>query len=273
MSAQQPIKRITAPQIKARKGAEPIVSLTAYTAYSARIADSHCDFLLVGDSLGMVVYGYDSTLPVTVDMMISHGSAVVRGSSKALVVIDMPFGSYEKSPEQAFANASRILSETGCGAIKLEGGKQMAKTVRFLTRRGIPVMGHVGLTPQAVNSFGGFKTQGRDQNDWPRIEADAAAIEDAGAFAIVLEGVVEKLATKITHQLAIPTIGIGASNQCDGQILVAEDMLGIGEWAPKFVRRYASLGSVMDEAIKHYADDVKNRTFPGEAETYSVNKV
>ena len=273
MSSQKPVQRMTAPQIRARKGGEPIVSLTAYTTYAARIADSHCDFLLVGDSLGMVVYGFDSTLPVSVDMMIAHGAAVTRGSTSALVVIDMPFGSYEKSPEQAFTNASRIMSETGCGAVKLEGGLHMAKTVRFLTRRGIPVMGHIGLTPQSFNSLGGFKTQGRDQSEWENIEADAAAIEAAGAFAIVLEGVVEPLAAKITRQLAIPTIGIGASNQCDGQVLVTEDMLGFNEWSPKFVRRYGKLGDAMDEAIKQYASDVKSRTFPGEAETYSVKKV
>lgn len=273
MSSQKPVQRMTAPQIRARKGGEPIVSLTAYTTYAARIADPHCDFLLVGDSLGMVVYGFDSTLPVSVDMMIAHGAAVTRGSTSALVVIDMPFGSYEKSPEQAFTNASRIMSETGCGAVKLEGGSHMAKTVRFLTRHGIPVMGHIGLTPQSFNSLGGFKTQGRDQSEWANIEADAAAIEAAGAFAIVLEGVVEPLAAKITRQLTIPTIGIGASNQCDGQVLVTEDMLGFNEWSPKFVRRYGKLGDAMDEAIKQYASDVKSRTFPGEAETYSVKKV
>ena len=273
MSSQKPVQRMTAPQIRARKGGEPIVSLTAYTTYAARIADPHCDFLLVGDSLGMVVYGFDSTLPVSVDMMIAHGAAVTRGSTSALVVIDMPFGSYEKSPERAFTNASRIMSETGCGAVKLEGGLHMAKTVRFLTRRGIPVMGHIGLTPQSFNSLGGFKTQGRDQSEWENIEADAAAIEAAGAFAIVLEGVVEPLAAKITRQLAIPTIGIGASNQCDGQVLVTEDMLGFNEWSPKFVRRYGKLGDAMDEAIKQYASDVKSRAFPGEAETYSVKKV
>lgn len=273
MSSQKPVQRMTAPQIRARKGGAPIVSLTAYTTYAARIADPHCDFLLVGDSLGMVVYGFDSTLPVSVDMMIAHGAAVTRGSTSALVVIDMPFGSYEKSPEQAFTNASRIMSETGCGAVKLEGGLHMAKTVRFLTRRGIPVMGHIGLTPQSFNSLGGFKTQGRDQSEWENIEADAAAIEAAGAFAIVLEGVVEPLAAKITRQLTIPTIGIGASNQCDGQVLVTEDMLGFNEWSPKFVRRYGKLGDAMDEAIKQYASDVKNRAFPGKAETYSVKKV
>lgn len=270
MSTDAPSKRVTAPEIKARKGGEPIVSLTANSAYSARIADPYCDFLLVGDSVGMVVHGYQSTLPVSVDMMVLHGSAVVRGSKHALVVVDMPFGSYEKSPEQAFTNASRILSETGCGAVKLEGGAEMAKTVRFLARRGIPVMGHVGLMPQSINSLGGFKTQGRQQSDWPRIEGDASAIAEAGAFAIVLEGIVEPLATKITRDLFIPTIGIGASNQCDGQILVMEDMLGFGERVPKFVRRYGNLEQLTEEAIKQYANDVKTRTFPGENETYTI---
>lgn len=269
MSRQYEQKRVTVPAIKARKGNDPIVSLTAYSANAARIADPYCDFLLVGDSVGMVVHGFETTLPVTVDMMILHGQAVVRGSKHALVVVDMPFGSYEKSQEQAFSNASRILSETGCGAVKLEGGAEMAKTVRFLARRGIPVMGHVGLMPQSVNSFGGFKTQGLHQSGWPRIEGDASAIAEAGAFAIVLEGVVEPLAAKITRDLFIPTIGIGASNQCDGQILVMEDMLGFGAFVPKFVRRYGNLEEQMAEAIKHYASDVKTRSFPAEKETYS----
>ncbi|MHC5306772.1 3-methyl-2-oxobutanoate hydroxymethyltransferase [Bartonella sp. LJL80] len=270
MSSHQAVKRMTAPQIKARKGGEPIVSLTAYQAYSARIADPYCDFLLVGDSVGMVVHGYDSTLLVSLDMMIMHGQAVMRGSQSALIVIDMPFGSYEASPEQAFSNASRLIAETGCGAIKLEGGVTMAPTVQFLSQRGIPVMGHIGLTPQSVNSFGGFKTQGRDKADWPRIEEDAAAIAEAGAFAVVLEGVVEPLAAKITRQIPIPTIGIGASNQCDGQVLVMEDMLGFSEWVPKFVRQYGTLGSAMEQAIKSYSDDVKSRAFPSNAEIYAL---
>lgn len=270
MSIEVSSKRVSAPDIKARKGGEPIVSLTAYSAYHARIADPYCDFLLVGDSVGMVVHGFDSTLPVTVDMMVLHGQAVVRSSKHALVVVDMPFGSYEKSPEQAFTNASRIMSQTGCGAVKLEGGAEMAKTVRFLARRGIPVMGHVGLMPQSVNSLGGFKTQGRQQSDWLRIEGDAQAIAEAGAFAIVLEGIVEPLAVKITRDIFIPTIGIGASNQCDGQILVMEDMLGVSDCVPKFVRRYGTLGEAMEQAIKNYTDDVKSRAFPGDAEVYML---
>ncbi|WP_455482387.1 3-methyl-2-oxobutanoate hydroxymethyltransferase [Bartonella sp. B35(2025)] len=270
MSVHKTIKRITASEIQLRKGQEPIVALTAYQAYTARIADPYCDFLLVGDSVGMVVHGFDTTLPVSVDMMILHAQAVMRGSKRALVVVDMPFGSYEESKEQAFSNASRILSETGCGAIKLEGGVYIAETIDFLCKRGIPVMGHIGLTPQAVNRFGGFRTQGREESDWQKIEADGAAIEEAGAFAIVLEGIVEPLAVKITEKLSIPTIGIGASNQCDGQILVMEDMLGYGAYVPKFVRRYGVIEQEVEIAIKNYADDVKSRSFPADAEIYKL---
>ncbi|EJF75215.1 3-methyl-2-oxobutanoate hydroxymethyltransferase [Bartonella alsatica] len=266
----QTVKRITSAEIRSRKGQQPIVSLTAYQVYTARIADPYCDVLLVGDSVGMVVYGFETTLPVSLDMMILHGQAVMRGSQKALVVVDMPFGSYEESPEQAFSNASRILAQTGCGAIKLEGGIYIAETIDFLCKRGIPVMGHIGLTPQAVNRFGGFKTQGRDKSDWQQIEADAAAIEEAGAFAVVLEGIVEPLAVKLTQMLSIPTIGIGASSQCDGQILVMEDMLGYGTCIPKFVRRYGILEQEMKTAIKNYAADVKSRAFPSEAEVYKL---
>ncbi|WP_455475650.1 3-methyl-2-oxobutanoate hydroxymethyltransferase [Bartonella sp. B17] len=268
MSIHKAVKRVTASEIRSRKGKEPIVSLTAYQAYTARIADPYCDFLLVGDSVGMVVHGFDTTLPVNLDMMILHGRAVMRGSQKALVVVDMPFGSYEKSQEQAFSNASRILAETGCGAIKLEGGVYMAETINFLCKRGIPVMGHVGLTPQAVNSFGGFKSQGRKESDWQKIVDDGVAIQEAGAFAVVVEGVVEPLAVKLTEKLSIPTIGIGASNQCDGQILVTEDMLGYGAHVPKFVRRYGSLEQAAETAIKNYANDVKSRAFPADTEVY-----
>ncbi|WP_156850436.1 3-methyl-2-oxobutanoate hydroxymethyltransferase [Bartonella refiksaydamii] len=263
-------KRITSSEIRSRKGQQPIVSLTAYQAYTARIADPYCDLLLVGDSVGMVVYGFETTLPVNLDMMILHGQAVVRGSKKALVVVDMPFGSYEESPEQAFSNASRILVETGCGAVKLEGGVYIAETIDFLCKRGIPVMGHIGLTPQAVNRFGGFKTQGRKESDWQRIEADGTAIEEAGAFAVVVEGVVEPLAVEITKKLSIPTIGIGASNQCDGQVLVMEDMLGYSTYVPKFVRRYGALEQAMETAIKNYAEDVVSRAFPAGKEVYKL---
>lgn len=268
MSVHNTIKRMTVPQLQAKKGKEPIVSLTAYQAYSARIADPYCDFLLVGDSVGMVVYGMDTTLAVDLDMMLRHGQAVVRASKQAMVVVDMPFGTYECSPEDAFKNASRLLAETGCTAVKLEGGEKMAQTVRFLTERGIPVMGHVGLTPQSVNVMGGFKTQGRKQEDWARIENDAQVLQEAGAFSIVLEGIVEPLAVKITQKLAIPTIGIGASAACDGQILVMEDMLGFYEFVPKFVRRYGQLGDHMEKAISTYARDVIERSFPDEKEVY-----
>ncbi|MBB4076064.1 3-methyl-2-oxobutanoate hydroxymethyltransferase [Bartonella fuyuanensis] len=270
MSVQRIIKRITSSEIRSRKGQQPIVSLTAYQAYTARIADPYCDILLVGDSVGMVVYGFETTLPVNLDMMILHGKAVVRGSRKALVVIDMPFGSYEESPEQAFLNAARILAQTGCGAVKLEGGVYMAKTIDFLCKRGIPVMGHIGLTPQAMNCLGGFKIQGRKESDWQKIEEDGAAIEEAGAFAVVLEGIVEPLAVKLTKKLSIPTIGIGASNQCDGQVLVMEDMLGYGAHVPKFVRRYGDLEQVMETAIRNYAEDVISRAFPADAEVYKL---
>lgn len=259
---------MTVPQIKARKREGQIVSLTAYHAAMASIADQYCDFLLVGDSLGMVVYGMETTLGVTPEMMIAHGKAVVKGTQRALVVVDMPFGSYEEGKEQAFRNATRIMKETGCGAMKLEGGVRIAGTMRFLVENGIPVMGHVGLTPQLVNTFGGFKTQGRDKRAAKAIEADARAIEEAGAFAVVVEGVVEPLAARLTRILAVPTIGIGASARCDGQILVMEDMLGLSALAPKFVRKYAAMAGVMDEAFKNYADDVKARQFPGVAEIY-----
>ncbi|MBX4336063.1 3-methyl-2-oxobutanoate hydroxymethyltransferase [Bartonella raoultii] len=270
MSIHKTIKRITSSEIRSRKGQKPIVSLTAYQAYTARIADPYCDVLLVGDSVGMIVYGFETTLPVNLDMMILHGQAVVRGSQRALVVVDMPFGSYEESPEQAFLNASRIIAQTGCGAIKLEGGIYIAETIHFLSTRGIPVMAHIGLTPQAVNRLGGFKTQGRKESDWQKIEADGVAVEEAGAFSVVLEGIVEPLAVKLTEKLSIPTIGIGASNQCDGQVLVMEDMLGYGAHAPKFVRRYASLENEMESAIKNYAQDVKSRAFPSDNEVYKL---
>jgi len=268
MSHNPTIKRISVPQIRARKGGEPIVALTATHAHFAHLADEWCDFLLVGDSVGMVVYGLPSTLPVSIEMMIAHGQAAVRATSHSLIVVDMPFGSYEESKSQAFRNAAQIMAETGCGAVKLEGGEVMSETVHFLSQRGIPVMGHIGLTPQSSHVLGGFKTQGRDEASWARIEADAASLEAAGAFAIVIEGVVEPLAVKITQNINIPTIGIGASNACDGQILVMEDMLGLSGRAPKFVRRYGALGEAMRQAFSSYHDDVKTRRFPDTSETY-----
>lgn len=268
MSVQKPVRRVTVPQIAARKGGEPIVSLTSYHAHTAAIVDRYADFILVGDSLGMVMHGMESTLGVTVDMMITHGKAVVRGTQRALVVVDMPFGSYEESPSEAFRNAARIMQETGCGAVKLEGGARMAETIRFLTERGIPVMAHIGLTPQSSNVMGGFKTQGRDEESWPLHEADAQAVTEAGAFAIVLEGMVEPLAARITRQISIPTIGIGASAECDGQILVLEDMLGLNPKPPKFVKVYGDLGGRIEKAVSDYADEVRSRAFPTEDQTY-----
>jgi 3-methyl-2-oxobutanoate hydroxymethyltransferase len=255
------------------KGGAPIVGLTAYTAPVARLLDPHVDFLLVGDSVGMVVYGFDSTLAVTVEMMIAHGSAVMRGSSQALIVVDMPFGSYQESREQAFRTAARILAETGCGAVKLEGGAEMADTVRFLTQRGIPVMGHVGLMPQSVNAAGGFKVQGRGQEQADRVSADAAAIADAGAFALVIEGTIEPVARAITEGSLVPTIGIGASPACDGQILVTDDVLGLfTEFKPRFVRRYAELAPLITEAAAAYAADVRARRFPGPEHCFGMNR-
>lgn len=268
MSIQSRIRRTTVPQIAARKGGERIVSLTSYHAHTAAIVDRYADFILVGDSLGMVMHGMDSTVGVSLDLMIMHGRAVVRGTQRALIVVDMPFGSYEESPSVAFRNAARVMQETGCGAIKLEGGRRMAETIRFLTERGIPVMAHTGLTPQSSNVMGGFKTQGRDEESWPAHEEDARAVAEAGAFAIVLEGMVEKLAARITKQIPIPTIGIGASADCDGQILVLEDMLGLNEWTPKFVKVYGNLGPAIEKAVSEYADEVKSGAFPGPDQTY-----
>ncbi|MEP7456893.1 3-methyl-2-oxobutanoate hydroxymethyltransferase [Phyllobacterium sp. SB3] len=270
MSQQIITRRVTAPEIKSRKGTIPIVALTSYHATTARIADEHADILLVGDSLGMVLYAMDSTLGVSLDMMIMHGKAVVRGSKKAMVAVDMPFGSYEESREMAFRSASRVMQETGCGAVKLEGGVQMAETIRFLTQRGIPVMAHIGLTPQSINTLGGFKTQGRDTALWPLIKADAQAVSDAGAFSVVIEGVVEPLAAEISREIAIPTIGIGGSRECDGQILVLEDMLGYNPKPPRFVKVYGAVGEAIDQAVKSYAEDVRSRQFPGDENVYPL---
>lgn len=272
MSTQAPTRRVTAPDIRARKGGEPIVSLTAYTWQMARLVDEACDFLLVGDSLGMVMQGYESTVPVTLDAMIAQGQAVMRGSRRALVVVDMPFGSYEESPEQAFRSASRILKETGCGAVKLEGGAYIAETIRFMTQRGVPVLAHIGLTPQAINALGSFRAQGRDRETWPVFIEDARAVADAGAFAVVVEAVAEPLAREITQAVAIPTIGIGASPACDGQIIVIDDLLGLTERTPKFVRRYAELGAAVTQAARSYADDVRARAFPAPEHTYPERK-
>ncbi|MEZ0497837.1 3-methyl-2-oxobutanoate hydroxymethyltransferase [Sphingomonas sp. IW22] len=266
----KPMRRLTVPAIQKRKGGEPIVMLTAYTARMAQLMDAHCDMLLVGDSLGQVIYGLPSTLSVTIDMMIAHGAAVVRGSYHSVVIIDMPFGTYEASPEQAFASAARIMAETGAAGVKLEGGEAMAETVAFLTRRGIPVVGHVGLTPQAVNALGGYGARGRDEAEQAKILADARAIADAGAFSLVVEGVVEPLAIAITQGVGVPVIGIGASAQCDGQVLVAEDMLGMFDRTARFVKRYDDMAGRISAAVERYAGEVRERAFPGAEQLYSI---
>jgi 3-methyl-2-oxobutanoate hydroxymethyltransferase len=254
-------RRLTVRDI--RKGRGPFVCLTAYTTPIARLLDPHTDLLLVGDSLGMVLYGLGSTVPVTMDMMIAHGAAVMRGSKHACVMVDMPFGSYQESPPRAFRNAARILAATGCAAVKLEGGVEMAETIRFLTERGIPVCGHIGLMPQAVNASG-FRVQGRTAEEAARITADAKAVAAAGAFAMVIEGTYRSLAAAITQSVPIPTIGIGASPDCDGQVLVVDDMVGLfTDFTPRFVKRYAELGATVSQAVEAYARDVRARTFPG----------
>jgi 3-methyl-2-oxobutanoate hydroxymethyltransferase len=265
---QETARRLAAPDIAARKGKTPIVCLTAYTAPIAEILDEHCDVLLVGDSLGMVVHGLPNTVGVTMEMMILHAQAVVRGSKKAMVVVDMPFGSYEASLETAYANAARIMKETGAQAVKVEAGETVAETIAYLVKRGIPVMSHVGLRPQAVLMDGGFKAKGKAADERKRILDDARASAAAGAFTVVVEGVAEGLAKEITEAVPVPTIGIGASAGCDGQVLVIDDMLGLFEWTPKFVRRYADLKNEISRAAAAYADDVRARRFPGPAEIY-----
>ena len=270
MSAQrqETVRRLAAPDITARKGGVPIVCLTAYTAPMAELLDDHCDLLLVGDSVGMVVHGLPNTVGVTLEMMILHGQAVMRTSKKAMVVVDMPFGSYEGAPEAAYQNAVRIMKETGASAVKVESGSTVVETIEYLVKRGVPVMGHVGLRPQAVLVDGGFKAKGRAGEERARILEEAKATAAAGAFAVVVEGVAEGLAREITEAIAVPTIGIGASAGCDGQILVTDDMLGLFDWTPKFVRRYADLLGEISKAIAGYADDVRQRKFPGPAEIY-----
>jgi 3-methyl-2-oxobutanoate hydroxymethyltransferase len=272
MSIQPDQKRLSAPDIRARKGGAPVVSLTSYHAHTAALIDRHCDVILVGDSLGNVMHGFETTVPVTLEMMILQGCAVMRGSRQALVVVDMPFGSYEASKEQAFHSAVRIMKETQCGAVKLEGGVRMAETVAFLSERGIPVMGHIGLTPQSINTLGSFRAQGREEKSWEPIENDARAIAQAGAFSVVIEAIAEPLARKVTETIAIPTIGIGASAACDGQVLVLEDMLGLSERTPKFVRRYGNLGPAIEAAVEAYAADVRSRAFPATAHVYAMKK-
>jgi 3-methyl-2-oxobutanoate hydroxymethyltransferase len=267
-----PMKRLTVPKIQERKGGEPIVMLTAYTTRMAQLLDPHCDLLLVGDSLAQTIYGLPSTIPVTLDMMCAHGAAVVRGSYHSVVAIDMPFGSYEASLAQAFENASRVLKETGAAAVKLEGGEAMAETVAFLVARGIPVIGHVGLTPQAVNVLGGYRARGRDDAEAEKILADAKAVAEAGSFLLVLEGVMEEIAVEISKAVACPTIGIGASAACDGQVLVTDDMLGMFERTPRFVKRYDDLAARISEAAAAYAGEVRSRAFPTADQTYHRSK-
>ena len=263
-----PMKRLTVPRIRQRKGGEPLVMLTAYTVRMAQLMDPHCDMLLVGDSLGQVIYGLPHTVAVTMEMMAAHGAAVVRGSYHAAVIVDMPFGSYEASPEQAFINASRLLKETGAAGVKVEGGKVLAPTLEFLTSRGIPVMAHVGLTPQAVNILGGYGVRGKSSEEAKSIVEDAMAMSDAGAFAMVIEGVLEPIAIEITQKVACPTIGIGASAQCDGQVLVAEDMLGLFDRVPKFVKKFGNMGVSVEDAVREYAARVRDRSFPGSDQLY-----
>jgi 3-methyl-2-oxobutanoate hydroxymethyltransferase len=271
VSKQELSRRVTVPAIQALKGRGKIVCLTAYTAPVAALLDPHVDVLLVGDSVGMVVHGLPTPTAVTLEMMILHGQAVVRGSQHALVVVDLPFGSFEASPEQAYASAVRVMKETGCQAVKVEAGEALAGTIAFLVQRGVPVMGHVGLRPQSVHIDGGFKAKGRNDDERARVIAEARAVDAAGCFAIVLEGVSETLAAEISLMVRAPTIGIGASRDCDGQVLVTDDMLGVFEWTPKFVRRYADLRGTITDAVTRYATEVRSGAFPGDAEVYRFN--
>ena len=272
MSAQNSMRRKTAPEITARKGKEPIVCLTAYDAPTAAILDDYCDLILVGDSVGMVVHGLTTTVGVTLEMMILHGQAVMRGSHKALVVVDLPFGYYEDSPETAFQSAARVMRETGCQAVKIESGSYAAETISYLVERGIPVMSHVGLRPQSMNVLGGFRARGRTEKVAEEIVENAIAAAEAGSFAVVVEGVSAELADKVTKAVSIPTIGIGASSGCDGQILVTPDMLGLFNRVPKFVKKYANMQDVIHTSVESYAKDVKSRSFPGEDNTYKFSK-
>jgi 3-methyl-2-oxobutanoate hydroxymethyltransferase len=273
MSVRVRARRLSVNDIRALKGSGKLICLTAYTAPVARLLDETCDLLLVGDSLAMVIYGFDSTLPVTLDMMIAHGAAVVRATHHALITVDLPFGSYQESPEQAFRAAARVLAETGCAAVKLEGGEEMAETVAFLSRRGVPVVGHVGLTPQAVNALGGYGSRGHAEAERRKIVGDAVAIAEAGAFALVVEGVAELLGREVTERVPVPTIGIGASAACDGQILVTDDMLGLfSDFTPKFVKRYANIGEQIQTAARAYADEVRTGAFPAPEHTYQSRR-
>lgn len=269
---QETVRRLAAPDIQARKGKEPLVCLTAYDAPTAALLDEHCDLLLVGDSVGMVVHGLPNTVGVTLEMMILHGQAVLRGAKRAMVVVDMPFGSYEGGKELAYQNCARVMKETGAQGVKLESGPTVPQTIAYLVERGIPVMGHVGLRPQAVLTEGGFKAKGKTDDERLRVMAEAEATADAGAFAVVIEGVAEGLAGEITRAITVPTVGIGASAECDGQILVTPDMLGLFDWTPKFVRRYGDMRGHILSGVASYAEDVRARRFPAEVETYFSRK-
>ena len=269
---QETVRRLAAPHIQSRKGKEPLVCLTAYDAPTAALLDEHCDLLLVGDSVGMVVHGLPNTVGVTLEMMILHGQAVMRGAKRAMVVVDMPFGSYEGGKELAYQNCARVMKETGAQGVKLESGPTVPQTIAYLVERGIPVMGHVGLRPQAVLTEGGFKAKGKTEDERLRVMAEAEATADAGAFAVVIEGVAAGLAGEITRAINVPTVGIGASAECDGQILVTPDMLGLFDWTPKFVRRYGDMRGHILSGVASYAEDVRARRFPAEVETYFSRK-
>lgn len=269
----KPKNAVTVPDIASRKAGTPIVCLTAYTTPMARLLDPHVDILLVGDSLGMVIYGMETTLPVSLDMMINHGAAVVRGGSHAMVTVDLPFASYQESPAAAYKNSARVLAETGCDAVKLEGGVEMADTIRFLTERSVPVMGHVGLKPQSVRAMGGYTVQGKGDAAAQQVIDDAKAVAEAGAFSIVIEGTMEPVARAITGAVDVPTIGIGASVACDGQVLVTEDILGLfTDFTPRFVKRYADLGADVEEAVKAFAEDVRSRSFPSDEHCFGSKR-
>jgi len=271
VSIHQTIKRMTVPQIRACKGHRKIASLTAHNSVFARLLDEYLDFILIGDSTAMVAYGLPNTLSFTIEQVAAHTAAVVRATQHACVIADMPFGSYQRSPEQAFDNAAHLLAQGGADAVKLEGGKAMAPTIAFLVERGIPVLAHVGLMPQHVNTMGGYKAQGLDEATAALVKADAHAVAEAGAFGLVLEGVAEKVAAEITSEINIPTIGIGASAACDGQILVTEDMLGLnGEQVPRFVKRYADLATDVKKAVERYADDVRDGAFPEDKHCFGI---
>lgn len=265
--------RITPADLLRRKGGVPIVCLTAYTYPIARLLDPHVDLMLVGDSVAMVLHGHETTLGATMDMMVAHGQAVMRGASNACVVVDMPAGSYEDSVETAVASARRIVNETGCDAVKLEGGVAMAPQIAAIVAAGIPVMGHIGLLPQSVEKEGGYKIKGRSDENIVQLHADARAVEAAGAFSVVIEGTMEPVAAAISAMLAIPTIGIGASPKCDGQILVIDDAIGLTvDRVPKFVKEYAHLRDIVADAAAAYAYDVRSGAFPAPEHLFTPDK-